>query len=152
FLVSKKLSADYERVAIVASRTSVFLVNFGFWVGSLWGDRMRLLRSISDTGVLSGSPATVVSPAAFSIGWAIALFAVGAWGVYANRRWVVNVAAVFGAIHFYTQWFMYLGANAASVLLGGLMLLGLALALRSFNRHLTSPPSAMATPAPTGHA
>ena len=46
---------------------------------------------------------------AFTVGWAIALLGVGLWGMGANRRWVVNVAAVFGAIHFYTQWFDRLG-------------------------------------------
>ena len=51
-----------------------------------------------------------------------------------NRRWVVNVAAVFGAIHFYTQWFERLGATPLSVLLGGLLMLGFALGLWAFNR------------------
>jgi hypothetical protein len=37
--LSKHLAADYQGMAIAASRTSVFLVNFGFWIGSLWGDR-----------------------------------------------------------------------------------------------------------------
>lgn len=31
FEASKRLSADYERVALAASRTSILLVNFGFW-------------------------------------------------------------------------------------------------------------------------
>ena len=66
--------------------------------------------------------------------WALALLAVGIWGATANRRWVVNVAAVFGAIHFYTQWFGILGANAGSVLLGGALVLGFAFALWHFNR------------------
>ena len=39
-----------------------------------------------------------------------------AWAVKANRRWVINLVAVFGAIHFYTQWFERLGADPLSVL------------------------------------
>ncbi len=70
----------------------------------------------------------------FSIGWAIALIAVGVWGVKAGRRWVVNTAAVFGGIHFYTQWFSILGANAFSVLLAGVILIAIAMGLRAFNR------------------
>jgi hypothetical protein len=70
----------------------------------------------------------------FSILWAVALIAVGVWGVKAGRRWVVNVAAVFGGIHFYTQWFSILGANALSVLLAGVILIAIALGLRAFNR------------------
>ncbi|MGD9921235.1 MAG: hypothetical protein AB7V13_07275, partial [Pseudorhodoplanes sp.] len=73
---------------------------------------------------------------------AIALIAVGVWGVRAGRRWVVNVAAVFGGIHFYTQWFAILGANAFSVLLAGVILIAIAMALRSFNRQALNPPPA----------
>ena len=107
YWVSHRLPADYERLAIMASRTSVLMVNFGFWIGSLWGDRLLLLR-----GLKRGKPMSSCRTWLFSIGWAAALIAVGVWGVKANRRWVVNIAAVFGAIHFYTQWFERLGANA----------------------------------------
>jgi iron complex transport system permease protein len=44
--LSKSLSADYERLALIAARTSVFMVNFGFWIGSLWGDRLLLIRGL----------------------------------------------------------------------------------------------------------
>ena len=37
YYASKRLAADYERLALVAARTSIFMVNFGFWIGSLWG-------------------------------------------------------------------------------------------------------------------
>ena len=43
YRVSKQVPADYERVALTASRTSILLVNFGFWIGSLWGDPLFLL-------------------------------------------------------------------------------------------------------------
>ena len=55
------------------------------------------------------------------------------WAMRANRRWLVNIVAVFGAIHFYTQWFERLGATPLSVLLGGLLMLAFALALWGFN-------------------
>jgi hypothetical protein len=138
YLLSHRLSADYERLAITASRTSLLLINFGFWIGSLWGDRLLLPRAI-----LSGDPsvlkdftarATYIPASVFSIGWALALIGVAIWGVKENRRWVVNLAAIFGAIHFYTQWFARLGANPLSVLLAGLLMLAIALALRAFNR------------------
>ena len=135
---SKRLEADYERIALTAARTSVLLINFGFWIGSLWGDPLRLLRWLASGG---GAKATDLALQAdripawvFSVGWAVALVAVGIWGVKAGRRWVVNVAAVFGAIHFYTQWFERLGANALSVLLGGVLILAFAFALYQFNK------------------
>jgi iron complex transport system permease protein len=115
------------------------MVNFGFWIGSLWGDRLVLLRSMlakapSGEGIDLEAVRPVIPDWAFSIGWAAALLAVGAWAVRANRRWAVNVVAVFGAIHFYTQWFERLGASPVSVLLGGLLMLAFALTLWRFNQ------------------
>jgi iron complex transport system permease protein len=134
YQASHRLPADYERIALMASRTSIVLINFGFWIGSLWGDPLFLLRGMSGSVSRAFLHDTVIPTAAFSIGWALALIAVMVWGVKANRRWLVNVAAGFGAIHFYTQWFEKLGATPASVLLGGLAMLAVALALRTFNR------------------
>ena len=123
YLASKRLPTAYERLAIIASRTSLFLVNFGFWIGSLWGDKL-------------GKSGPEIPDVAFGILWAIGLIGLAIWAVRANRRWVVNTAAVFGAIHFYTQWFEYLGAHPASVLLCGLVTLGLALGLWKLNQNL----------------
>jgi hypothetical protein len=137
YLVSQRVQADYERVSLAAARMSLVLVNFGFWIGSLWGDRLRLYRYIVYNDPQGGPDFTaagaVIPPYVFSIAWALALIAAGIWGVRAGRRWVVNLAAVFGGIHFYTQWFERLGANAFSVLAGGLLLIAIAFALRAFN-------------------
>jgi hypothetical protein len=133
YIASQRLAADYERVALAAARTSVVLVNFGFWIGSLWGDPLFLLRGLDRRGMFRDSEAVIAS-GWFTAGWAIALIAIGAWGIKVNRRWVVNTAAVFGAIHFYTQWFERLGATPFSVLLGGLLLLAIAFALWTLNR------------------
>src|ERR1700730_12463078 len=70
----------------------------------------------------------MVPPMAFIVGWAVALVAVAAWAVKAGRRWVVNLAAVFGTIHFYTQWFERLGATPGSGLIGGVLVVCLAVA------------------------
>jgi hypothetical protein len=124
YYLSRIERAQVAHVAIIGARTAVVLVNFGFWIGSLWGDRLEF-----------SSPEPLRVPALlFSIGWALALVGIAIWGAQANRRWVVNVAAVFGAIHFYTQWFERLGATPVSVLGAGLLALALALGLRHFNR------------------
>jgi hypothetical protein len=123
YLVSRILPHAYGRLAIVAARVSILLVNFGFWIGSLWGDASERLRIfIPDTG--------------FIVVWAVGLIAIGIWAARENRRWVVNIAAVFGAIHFYTQWFERLGVNPVVVLLAGLLALGFAVGLWHFNRTL----------------
>jgi iron complex transport system permease protein len=120
YQLSKVLASDYERIAIASARTSVFLVNFGFWVGSLWGERGAAKR-------------IVISDEIFSVLWAIALVATAVWAWKRNRRWVLNTVATFGGIHFYTQWFENLGASPGTVLLAGLLALGFAVALRASN-------------------
>jgi len=135
YKLSYRLGADYERLALTAARTSILLVNFGFWIGSLWGDPLMLLRGMSSRNAYSYFiNDTVISANAFSIAWALVLIGAAVWAARANRRWLVNVVAAFGAIHFYTQWFERLGATPASVLLGGLVMLVIAFALWSFNR------------------
>ena len=145
YLISRRVASRYERLALIAARTAVLMVNFGFWVGSLWGDRLLRLRALinNDPSILHDYTARseMVSPLVFGIGWAIALIAVGAWAVRVNRRWVVNVVAVFAAIHFYTQWFEKLGATPATVLLAGLLLLAFALGLWTFNRRVAAAPA-----------
>ncbi|HXG52372.1 MAG TPA: hypothetical protein VNN77_13330 [candidate division Zixibacteria bacterium] len=118
--LAKRLRAEHQALAIAASRTGVFLVNFGFWVGSLWGDR-------------NPGGEVVVADTVFSALWAIALIAAAGWAWMRSRRWLVNVVAVFGGIHFYTQWFERLGASPATVLLAGLLALGFAIGLRVLN-------------------
>ncbi|QQR34568.1 hypothetical protein JI749_09200 [Devosia oryziradicis] len=117
YLLSLRLAPAYERLAIIAMRTAILLVNCAFLIGSIFGDD------------LLGLPGRY-----FSIAWAVALLAFGSWAVFANRRWVVNTVAVFGAIHFFTQWFMALGAQPFSILGGGLLLIGFGLGLARFNR------------------
>jgi hypothetical protein len=134
YLASKRLPDPFDRLSIVAARASLFLVNFGFWIGSLWGDRMVWLRRLADPAVEDYTSAIVIGRDVFSIAWALGILAVGAWAMHANKRWVLNLVAVFGAIHFYTQWFERLGATPASVLLGGLLILAFAFGLWQFNR------------------
>jgi iron complex transport system permease protein len=137
YQASKRLPADYERLAITAARTSLLLVNFGFWIGSLWGDPLMLLRSMNAKDApLAFISKTVIPASVFGILWAVVLLGAGIWAVRVNRRWLVNVVAIFAGIHFYTQWFERLGATPLSVLLGGLVMLASAFALWMFNRRI----------------
>jgi hypothetical protein len=137
YQASQRLSAEYERLAITAARTSLLLINFGFWIGSLWGDPLMLIRSMNAKDAsLAFMTKTVIPATVFSILWAVALLGAGIWAVQVNRRWLVNFVAVFGGIHFYTQWFERLGATPLSVLLGGLVMLASAFALRVLNRRI----------------
>ena len=126
--------SDYQRLAIIFARTCLFLVNLGFWVGSLWGDSLWRERDVWDFN--SG---TVVPSSVFTAGWAAALIVTGVWAVRVNRRWVVNLLAVFGAIHFYTQYFEWLGASPSTILGSGLAALGIAVAIVRYNARFKAP-------------
>lgn len=127
---SAKLPWRYERLALIAARTSALLVNFGFLVGSLWGDT---LRDIS------------VSRGLFSLAWALVLIGVAVWAWRENRRWPLIAATVFGAIHFYTQWFERIGAEPAAILFAGLTAIAVGYGLKQVL-------SAMPPSAPAAHA
>ena len=116
YILSTKLQNKYKRISIIFSRTCLFIVNLGFWVGSLWGENANQV----------------------SISWAIALFAVGVWGAKEGKRFVVNIVATFGAIHFYTQWFETFGAQPISLLFCGVGLLGLVYGLAKYNKRATA--------------
>jgi iron complex transport system permease protein len=139
YFLSQQLDPAYEKLALVFARVSLLLVNFGFWVGSLWGDHPGRSWTHGDTYSGSGSlehwrvGALHIPDYVFVIGWAILLVAVGIWGASANRRWVVNTAATFGAIHFYTQWFERLGAQPWAIIVAGLTVVAIAVAMWRYN-------------------
>jgi iron complex transport system permease protein len=120
YQLSTRLPPAYERIALTSARTSLILVNFGFWIGSLWGDN------------LGGG--VHIPEQAFALVWAIALVATGVWAARADRRWVVNVISVFGSFHFYTQYFERLGASPGSVVGAGLVAIAIAVALAWYNK------------------
>ncbi len=139
YFVSQRVVPAYERLALIFARVSVLLVNFGFWVGSLWGDYPGESWVHGDTPESRGSwqawraAAWHIPDYVFVIGWAVLLVGVGIWGASANRRWVVNTAATFGAIHFYTQWFERLGAQPWAIIVAGLTVVAIAVALWRYN-------------------
>ena len=120
---SRFLALDWERLLTIVARTALLLVNLGFWVGSLWGDDLDWLA------VPHGS----IPDVAFSVGWAVCLLTAAVWAGWTNRRWMLNLVAVFGGIHFYTQWFDHLGATPVSVLAAGVVVLLLAMLLWRLN-------------------
>lgn len=114
----------YEGVVTVMARVSFFLANFGFWVGSLWGDEL----ANSGEGQSAHIPELV-----FSLGWAAALLAALVIGLRTKRRFVCNTAVTFLGIHFYTQIFETLGGNAVVFILGGIGLVAAAFGLVRFD-------------------
>jgi hypothetical protein len=138
YQISLMVSAAYERLSLMAARVSILLVNFGFWIGSLWGDR---LEQLSDVFSRTKENVITIPRLWFVIGWALALIAFAVWAMKNDRRWVVNVCAVFGAIHFYTQFFERLGPNPLAILLAGVTALGIAIGIWQYNKKAVAKPA-----------
>lgn len=138
YQVSLMVSAAYERLALMAARVSILLVNFGFWIGSLWGDR---LEQLSDVFNRTKETVITIPRLYFVIGWALALIAFAVWAMKNDRRWVVNVCTVFGAIHFYTQFFERLGPHPLAILLAGGTALGIAIGIWQYNKSAVAKPA-----------
>jgi len=76
--------------------------------------------------------------------WALALIAVGIWGVHENRRFVVNTGAVFGSILFYTKFFEYYGiTDSLAWMFVGIFSIVIALGFWKYNRLATRPASTL---------
>ncbi len=139
YFASQQVASTYEGLGLVFARVSLLLVNFGFWVGSLWGDYAGqtwvrgATHSASETWRTWRAAAWHIPDYVFVVGWAGLLLAVGIWGASVNRRWVVNTAATFGAIHFYTQWFERLGAQPWTIIIAGLTVVAVAAMLWRYN-------------------
>jgi hypothetical protein len=139
YLVSQHVGQAYQQLPIIFARVSLILVNFGFWIGSLWGDYPGETWAQGEGLPIVVEPRGLarrslhVPEIAFIIGWAIVIIAVGAWAARTNRRWVVTTAAFFGAIEFYTQWFERLGAEPWAIIVAGLTIVAFAIALWRYN-------------------
>jgi hypothetical protein len=140
YLVARRAPPAYEGLALTFARVSLLLVNVAFWVGSIWGDRPGLIWLRNDP--VAAATAFRVPDVVFVVVWAAALIAVAVWATRANRRWLVNTAATFGAIHFNTQWFERLGANPLSVILAGLLIVAVAVGLWRYNQAAPTRPPA----------
>jgi hypothetical protein len=84
YVVSQQVRRAYQQLAIIFARVSLILVNFGFWVGSLWGDYPGQTWAQGEGYQLWSNRETWrsahlhVPETAFIIGWGIVIIAVGA--------------------------------------------------------------------------
>jgi hypothetical protein len=153
YLSVAMLNEPYARLARLFALMALLWVNFGFWVGSLWGDYP--LEAWIAPDVMSPpfnkeawdalrawkANAFFISRDAFAVMWAIALAGVGAWGAAQSRRGAVNMAAVFGGIHFYTQWFERLRATPETLVVAGIIAVAIAFALWRYNQQRSTAPA-----------
>ncbi len=64
---SRVVAWEWARLLTIVARTSLLLVNLGFWVGSLWGDDLDWLPRSN----------VVVPDVAFALAWAASLVGAG---------------------------------------------------------------------------
>ena len=115
------LPEGWTGLTTVAARTGLILVHFAFWVGSLWGD------VIGDAWLSYDAAAEIgrLPSWMFALGWAGLSLALA---LRSPRGGFLSVSAiVFLAIHGYTQYFETFGAEPVSLLVAGLVLVGLAI-------------------------
>lgn len=132
-----RLAEIWASTLTSAARVSFFVVNFGFWVGSLWGDYPGRLWATPDSAWWSTPDPEAhlmfVPGWIFSIGWAAFLGACVWLGMRDQRRFLANTALTFLSIHAYTQFFETLGAQPWTLIVGGGSMLGVAAGIAKFD-------------------
>ena len=121
YQLSKRLPSKFEKLAIMGSRACVFLINFGFWIGSLWGSELGsiYMEEMHFVGLST-----------------LALIITAIWAWIQNKRWLLNTVTVFGAIHFYTQWFENLGFYPNNILFAGIIMLVFVAGIKIINNKM----------------
>lgn len=118
--LSSKLSPKFERLAIIFSRTSFIMMNFGFLVGSYWGDGHS-------------------SQSVLAFLWAVVLITTGYWATQKSDWFTLNTVAAFGAVLLYTQWLeVFLAYPFATISAGIIIVILIASWQANKNEHLSS--------------
>lgn len=148
-----RLAGDAQRLVRLLALMALLWANFGFWIGSLWGDRPGETWAVPEVFSHRYSEETWRALKAwqeqaffiprlwFVVGWALALVGVAWWAAHHNRRGALNMCITFGVIHLYTQWFERLQATTLSVLGGGLLAVVIAVALWHYRGTVAGEPA-----------
>jgi len=130
YQLRERLNATWSSLCTAAARSAIFMANFGFWVGSLWGDYVGehwVAGMDWEAASAWRETAAHLPEAVFSLGWAGALIA-AIWKTPQGSFLSIS-SIVFLAIHAYTQFFEILGAEPFTLLVGGALAVGLAVFL-----------------------
>jgi iron complex transport system permease protein len=150
FALSYRLPAIRDMQALIAARVSWIILNFGFWVGSLWGDYVGEHFQQYAGGKYASYDemetwrltAFHVPDYAFVIAWALASVGTIFW--LKSHRFAVNAGITFLAINAYTQFFERFYQSAWALIFGGASLLVFAWALFNFDRSMQAKAKATA--------
>ena len=126
----------------VFARMSFIIANFGFWVGSLWGDYVG--EYLWGRGERSPRQSWEEARAArdafrettiyiqdniFVVGWALFSIAAIVIGQKLGNRFVALCGVGFLAVNAFTQYFEYFKDEPWALIFGGIALVGVALGL-----------------------
>jgi hypothetical protein len=125
-------------MSTVAGRVSWLVMNFGLWVGSLWGDYLGdFFDEVPEGPIQNFDAASLFIPGgAFVIAWAI--ISVAAIIFMHRNRFAVNASITFLAINVYTQFYEWFGGSGFVMLTGGVALLAFAFGLYHFDRWMVT--------------
>ncbi|WP_370654100.1 hypothetical protein [Pseudotabrizicola sp.] len=133
--------------------TMAFIVaNLCALVGSLWGDVVGQTlwgpgqswhSDLSYDAYAAQQDAFMataleISPAVYSILWALALIVIVAWAANSNRRALFNAGVTFAAIHAYTQMFESFADEPLAYVIGGFATIPLAWGMWRLNHWFTT--------------
>lgn len=138
FLAAYPLKGIWSQMSTVAGRVSWLVMNFGLWVGSLWGDYLGdFFDELPEGPIQNFDAASLFIPGgAFVIAWAI--ISVAAIIFMHRNRFAVNASITFLAINVYTQFYEWFGGSGFVMLTGGVALLAFAFGLYHFDRWMVT--------------
>ncbi|MCU0832292.1 MAG: hypothetical protein MUC58_12420 [Rhizobiaceae bacterium] len=142
FAAAPRLQAVHSGLSVIAGRVSWLVMNFGFWVGSLWGDHVGDHFAEVWSGRDSSweemeawrQTALFIPDWVFIIGWASVSIATIV--ALRHNRFAVNASITFLAINAYTQFFEHFGDSPFALLVGGASLLAFAWGLFHLDKRM----------------
>ena len=152
--VPERLASHARTLAIMG----FVVANLAALVGSLWGDVVgqsvwgpgsdywRTANIDFDTWQAADQAfretALVISENVYSVLWALALLAIGAWSAHSGRRVLFNATLTFAGIHAYTQLFESFSDEPLAYVVGGFAAIPLAWGAWRLNQWFAARPTA----------
>lgn len=118
-----KYDSTLKPLAMVAGRMSLVMANFGWWVGSLWGNRVGAHFMNGGEGLLR------IDDTLFALGWAGFAAAMIVIGGRLNQRFIQISGIVFLAINAFTQYFEFFKDEPVGLIIGGVLMVATAVGL-----------------------
>lgn len=133
YIIAPRLKGIYDNLFTIIGNTSFFFANLAFWAGSVFGEKIdRKILKYDDGSYFQTAPSTHINENLFIVGWIITLLLTLWWGSQRGVSYITNISIVFLVIHFFTQYFIFIGSSALGMLIGGILLFATALA---WHRH-----------------